>query len=340
MTTIYVSPSTFSARIQGYGETVPRHHLSLSAEVSGRVVRLASKLESGSRFGEGEVLLNLDDTAYQQALASAQHDLASAEVELLEEELNARQARQEWQRSGLEGKPDSPLVLHEPQLKAAKAKVAKYQRSVSLARSDLAKTQIRAPFDALLINRSVQPGSYVQNGTPLAELYSTDVASVSIPLSDMQWALLPDTAQIINEKTIVQLFSSDAERSWEGRIARVEQHVDKQNRQRSLVVEVAHPLDQEPPLYPSTFVTAEIPGKQVAGLWRLPASALTQDGKIWYVDNAGQLVSETTEIVFSSGNFIYVQPPSGLTTASVVVYPLSSYLPGMQVAQRPAEKKP
>jgi RND family efflux transporter MFP subunit len=331
VTVVNVTPSDYQASIIGYGETTPQYHLKLTAEVSGRVTSLSPKLQTGSRFDKGELLVELDDTAYKQALASAQYDLHGAEVEMLQETLDAEQAKDEWERSGLKGAPESALVLHEPQLKAAKSKLEMVRQSVATASAELAKTRITAPFEALVVSRDVQPGSYASTGSQLMELYSTDLVEASIPLSDPQWEKLPPPAELLAGKWPVLLLSDDGEHSWEGYVTRIEQHVNSENRQRALIIAIDNPLDQEIPLYPGTFVRAEIPGRHFSDVWRIPESSLTQDMTIWYVDESSQLAKAQADVVFTDKESVYIRPVEFIDHTSVAIYPLSSYLPGMRV---------
>jgi RND family efflux transporter MFP subunit len=331
VTVVKVTSSDHQTHIIGYGETAPRYHLKLVAEVSGRVTRFSPKLATGSRLNKGELLVELDNTAYKQVLASAQYDLHEAEVEMLEETLDAQQAKDEWKRSGLKGDPESPLVLHQPQLKAAKSKLAMVKQSVATASADLAKTRITAPFDALVVSRDIQPGSYASTGTQLVELYSTDRIEASIPLSDAQWDKLPLPDELLGGKWPVRLLSDDGERSWEGYVTRIEQHVNSENRQRALIIALDNPLDQKIPLYPGAFVRAEIPGQHISGVWRIPESSITQDMTIWYVDESSQLAKAQADVIFTDSESAYIRPVESLDSGLIAIYPLSSYLPGMRV---------
>ena len=186
-----VMPADFQATVNGHGEAKASYQLKLLAEVSGRVRELSPKFNSGRQFNAGEVLLRIEDTPYREALASAQSSLADAELALLQEQRNSEQALAEWQRSGLDGEPASPLVLRKPQLKAAQAKVTQARQAERKAQYDLDKTVIRAPFDAVIVSRDVQPGSFLQGGAQVAELYNTDIIEVAVPLSESQWRSLP-----------------------------------------------------------------------------------------------------------------------------------------------------
>jgi len=187
VSTVQPVSGTFEARITGYGEVTPVQRLNLAAEVSGKVVSVADAFKSGTQLKAGAVLLTIDDQPYREAVASAESALAAAEVTLLQQQLNRTQAKAEWQRSGLSGSPDSQLALYEPQVKAAQAAVDHARRTLQKARSDLKKTVVRAPFNALVVNRTAELGSYVQTGTELAALYGTDQVELTVPLSSTDW---------------------------------------------------------------------------------------------------------------------------------------------------------
>lgn len=332
-----VSPASYQAHIAVFGSAQPRYSLDVITEVSGQVTFLSEKLQSGQTLKKGELMLTLDDRPYQQAVANAQTQVSDARIAYLQEELNVQQAQQEWQRSGLSGLPDSELVLRQPQLKAAKNKLEYAQKSLIQAQADLQKSHVKSPFSALVINRSAQPGAYLPSGSQVSQLYSTDVMDISLALSAAQWQQLPPLENMIEQKWKVTLMNNSQQSNtakteqWEAVVTRGEQHINSASRQRSLIVSVSNPLNQNPPLYPGTFVEASINGKSVENLWQLPASAITQNNQLWYMDDNGLLQSAAADIRFSNANNVYVDPLPSLSSTQVLLHPLGSYLVGMKV---------
>ncbi|MDK2779402.1 MAG: efflux RND transporter periplasmic adaptor subunit [Pseudomonadota bacterium] len=335
---ITVSSGRYAPSVEAFGAAEPHFSLTLSAQVSGRVASLADNFESGRQIHQGDLLLQLEDSDYRAALASAGNDLASAEVDLLEAQREAAQARAEWEASGMQGEPDSPLVLHEPQVKAARAAVSNARAAVASARKDLQQTSITAPFDALIVSRSVAPGSYLQSGGEVATLYSTDRVEIPLSLSQRDWNNLPDISTLDQGDWPVTLTAVESGQQWQGYIRRAERHVDDSSRQQSLIAALDNPLQQSPVLAPGTFIRADIHGREVDNLWRLPPAALSQRGEIWYVD-AGVLKKFATAASASDASAIYIRPPQALRNQSVQVltHPLSSYMPGMAV--KPVESE-
>ncbi|MFL9758257.1 efflux RND transporter periplasmic adaptor subunit [Vibrio cyclitrophicus] len=330
----------YLAEVVGYGEAKSRYELMFSTEVSGRVEAISSQFETGQVIGKGEVIANIDSTSYQQAVTEAKANVAQAQLDLLEEQREGEQAKSEWKRSGLSGEPDSPLVLREPQLAQVTAALENAKLELAKAEQDLEKTTLVAPFDSLVVSRDVQPGSYAQTGTQIATLYSIDEVEVSVPLSENQWLSLPnsDNSQLKQQPWPVTLSSSDGQFQWQGYVERVEQHLQQDTRQRSLIVKVDNPLEQQKDLYPGTFVKATISGKRLTQLWQLPASAISQQGDLWFVDANGQLSKSNANVEFEKGGLIYVDPTklnnpnvSNSDSVQVVKRPLSSFKVGMIV---------
>ncbi len=334
-----VSAGSYHARITGFGSVSPHFELTLTARVSGQVKTLSNAFETGKRIKKGELMAALDDTEYRQALATAQKELSDAQLSLLEEQRQAVQAKAEWQSSGLSGEPASELVLRGPQVAAAKQAVAAAKAAVETAKADLSHTKITAPFDALVVERSVSPGSFVQAGSTLAALYSTDRAEITVSLSDSQWSGLPDTKALSSGKWPVTLVHAQSGREWTGYILRALGQVDEKSRQQRLIVALDSPLDSDPPLLFNTFVKVTINGQTMDNLWELPGSAFSQKGEIWYVAADNTLASFSTEPLFSYQDAVYVIPPEDLagTPRKILIHPLSHYLKGMTV--NPVEEK-
>ncbi|GLP98453.1 MAG: efflux RND transporter periplasmic adaptor subunit [Pseudomonadota bacterium] len=330
---IKVVAGSYASEVKAYGAAKPHFDISLTAQVAGQIDSISDQFETGKRLKKNTIMARLENSEYQAAVESARQALSSAKVSLLEEERQGLQALSEWKSSGLEGEPDSDLVLRKPQLAAAKATVKQAEASLKAAEKDLSQSAIKAPFDALVINRAVSPGGYVQTGSEVATLYSTDRVEISVALSAQEWNNLPSLAILNSGKWPVEVESVEDHHIWQGRVLRAEQNLNVETRQRSLIIAVDEPLDLEPALFPGTFVSAHITGRNVAGVWKLPNSALSQRGEVWYVSADNTLQKFSASPLFSSSGYIYIQPPESLnnTPVMILVSPLNSYLEGMAV---------
>jgi len=329
---VKVTPTTYNATVKGYGQASATHVLTLSAQVSGQITSLSSHFETGALLNKGEVMAFVDETDYQQALAAAEATYEAAYVALEEERLQGVQAQDEWTRSGLTGEPESALVLRAPQLKSAQAALREAEQNVAAAKRDLAFASITAPFNALVVSRSIQPGSYVQVGTEVAGLYSADVAEISIPLSPSQWAQLPQAKVGEKPDWNVKLTDTTGKQQWQGSIQRIELHQDEDTRQRRAVAVVKNPLSLTSPLYFGTFLVAEIEGRALENVWKIPSSAVSQKQEVWFVDPQTNLLNKfTPDVFFEYEGFAYIAPLKDSNQALIVARPLNNYLVNTRV---------
>ena len=326
------APAEHREPILAHGEALARFDITVAAEVTGRVTAIGATLEPGGELNAGDILLNIDDTEYRQAVSLAQQAIADARVRLLEETQRGVQAEREWEAAGLGDEPLSDLVLRKPQQQLARAAEQSARDQLAAAELNLQRTQVSAPFDSIVVERLVAPGSYVSPGTPLARLVSRDRVEIRVPLSDRQWRV---AATETGTDVIVR--SPDGAATWAGRVLRTEGHVDRENRQRAVVIAVDNPVEQHPPLHPGRFVSVEIPGAVFDVTYRLPPSALSTDGEIWYVDDDDRLNSFRPSSIHNFNDVILVVAPDGNGKRRILLRPLAAYDIGQHV--RPVESE-
>ena len=319
-------PSTYQTYVSGHGEAKAHWALSLKAQVKGEITDMSEQFATGNVVKKGQVLAQIDNTEYLQAVASAKATLADAKLALQEEQDLGNQAKREWQRSGVTQAPSSPLVFRTLQLEAAQATADNAQYALQTAQRDEKNTHISAPFDAVILSRDVDLGTYVSIGDTLATLNSTDKVEISVPLSLSQWQNLAS-----DKSGEVILSDVTTQNQWQGYIARFEQHLDDSSRQRSVVVALDKPFEQATPLLPGTFLAVQIAGKALNNVIKLPASAVSQEGLIWYVNEQNTLMSIQAQKLFERGDYVYISPIEGHTNLRVVARPLVSYLNDMLV---------
>lgn len=330
---VTVSTASYASTVEAFGAAEPHFSLNLTAQVAGQVEQLSGQFEVGNHIKASDWLIKLENSNYEAMLATTNYNLSEAKLALLEEQRLGQQALLEWKASGLSGEPDSDLVLRQPQLEAATAAVTNAEKALQAAKKDLKQSIITSPFDAIITERFVAPGSYIQTGTEIASLNSTDRIEVAISLSSQDWQQLPSENMLTSGKWPVILSRVEDGQQWTAYVLRSQQHLQGETRQRDLIVALDAPFEQSPALFPGTFIKASIDGRMVDGLWKLPNTALSQRGEIWYLNPDNSLNKLQTTPLFARDEFIYIATPEHLATSPqrVLIHPLNSYLKGMQV---------
>ena len=288
---VAVEPTSVELRVRSQGSVVPATEADLVSEVAGNIVWVAESFEVGGFFDTGDVLLRLDRRDYELAVASARASVAQARVALTREEAEAEVAREEWEDLGEPGEP-GPLVLREPQLDEARARVEAALANQARAELDLSRTAIRAPFAGRLRAKRVDRGEFVNRGMPLATIYSVDAAEVTLPVPDSELAFLdlPLGADLRGAGPLVVLQARFAGglHEWEARIVRVGGEIDPATRMVNLIARVEDPyraMGDRPPLSVGLFVDAEVVGRSVDSVFEVPRGALVGADRVWLVED-------------------------------------------------------
>ncbi len=280
--------------IASQGVVEARTLTNAAAEVAGKVIAVAPAMEAGGRFEEGDVLLRIDQSDYESAVARARSALASAALELQVEEAKAEQSVRDWKKLGRREEP-SPLVQREPQLASARAAYAAAEAEVAKRERDLERTVLRAPYRGRVLRTHTDLASFVGVGAPLADFYESTALEVRLPIS------LPDLEflDLTSQGTVVELSTSTGHR-WEAEIVRQESEIDRRSRSLHLIAAVRQRSSSEEDdalMVPGLFVRASIKGRALTDVFRLPRRALQEEDTIIVVENGDTLSRREVTVV-------------------------------------------
>ncbi|WP_420439921.1 efflux RND transporter periplasmic adaptor subunit [Candidatus Palauibacter sp.] len=298
-------------KVRGGGTVRPSAEVTIASQVGGRVVWTSPALVSGGRFLENEPLLRIDPADYENAVEAAEADVAQREVALLEAEENARLALDEWRRlaarESLDPTPPNALVTRQPQLDAAAAALRSAGARLEDARLALERTWIRAPFNGIVREETVDLGQFVAVGQIVGRLYATDAVEIVVPLSDNEAALIERlwSARAGDAATRIPVAITSEygglEYAWSGYVDRAESALDEQTRTVDVVVTVPEPFaapeddPRRPPLLLGSYATVDIEGASFEEYAVVPASAVRDGDVLWTVENDTLLVMTPVE---------------------------------------------
>ncbi len=296
--------------VHGAGTVRPSAEIEITTQVSGRVDWMSPSFHSGGRVKAGETIFRIEQADYLYRLREAVADLEDRKVALLEAEEQATVARTEYEQysgrqleSGSSVNLAAPLVLKEPQLKAAQAALKREEARVAQAKLALSRTRVKAPFDGYVREESVDIGQFLIVGQPVGRLFASDAVEVVVPLSDANTAMIPGLwalqAGDSNPRVPARVKAryGDASYVWDGYVDRAEASLDKQTRTTDVIVRVPNPFsagtlldgpgnrDRTPPLLIGKFVEVEIRGLVPESYFRVPRSALQPGNEVWVARN-------------------------------------------------------
>lgn len=308
-----ITPRPHQFSVSSWGELQPREKTTLTPEVTGRVIAFHENFIEGGLIRQGEVLVTLDDSDYRSALLTAQSNLAAAQAKLQEDQALARVAEQELRNT----QDPTPLALRLPQLQSSEAAVKSAEAGLQKAQRDLARTQIVAPYDALVKSRNTGVGQVVSMGTTLGEIYNVERAEIHLPIASFDLQFLQE--QVVGSPAHIETLTEPRPVN----IVRDLGIVDTQTRMTRLVASLDDPYglhNGKPALRFGQFVTVRISGQSVSDVYRLPQEALVRDS-IWLVSDDNTLQRQQVNILRKEGRDVLITEGISATDTLVVMPP-------------------
>ncbi|MDO6720408.1 efflux RND transporter periplasmic adaptor subunit [Psychrosphaera sp. 1_MG-2023] len=315
-----VNSESHQVKIVGHGAVTPVEKTMLSAQVAGEILKWHPNFVAGGLVKSGEVLVEIDPVPYQAALLRAESSLSAANSKLVEEKGRADVAKIEAKT--LPDAKVTDLYLRKPQLMSAMADVKSAQASVKAAQNDLNNTKVVAPYDALVINRTIGRGQYASPGMSIGEIYNIEKAEVSFPIAGFDRSFLP-----------TQLAGKSAQISTEGNfsytrqavISRDSGRIDSDTRMSHLVVEINDPYSlksDQPKVMFGSYVQVSFDGAPLNNVFRL-SQDLVSNRKVWIIDEDNKLRVNKVEVVREEGEIYLIG--SGLNENDKIVTTVPEY---------------
>lgn len=377
-------PENVPVVITGYGEVRALDVVALTPEVAGKIVRIHPRLEAGELIEQGAQLFAIDDTNYQAAYQEAVAAVAQQEntVRRLQAQLridktrlrtlarNRDLAAAEYKRvlklfetvsvgtrSGVDAAEQAmnsardradqmaqDISIYPIQIKETESALAMSRARLQLAKANLARCSVRAPFDGRVKETRLELGQYVVPGQAAVTLADDSMIEILVPLDSRdarQWlqfdakSLFEPTAwfnRLVAVPCRIIWTEADSDDAWEGQLHRVVRF-DQQTRTLTVAVRVDAPHAQAGasaslPLVEGMFCRVEIPGRAMASVVRLPRWAVSFQNTV-YLIQADRLKTVPVKPVRFQGDEVFVAEgiaPGDTVVTTRLVDPLENAL--------------
>lgn len=322
-----IQSADYPVLITSFGEVNPLESTLISSQVAGEVTGWNENFVAGGLVLRGEILFSIEKDTYEAALLQAEANLSSAQALLIEEQARANVAKQE--AKNLPNNKVSDLYLRIPQVLSAEAAVKSAQARLKIAQRDLANCEIKAPYDALVINRNVGVGQYVNQGAQVAVLNNVEKAEIIFPIAGFDNAFLPLSVAGTPVTIVTKGFDAI---SREGVIARDLGVIDQATRMSQLVVRIDDPYGIKNGLVAlkyGSYVEVQFIGRTLQQVYRLPQELVT-NRTVWIVDEDNKLEPRKVDIIREEGAYFLIG--DGLNNNDKIVITLPEYpQKGMEV---------
>src|SRR6201981_2691084 len=161
----------------------------IQPQVSGYLIR--QDYHEGAFVKKGQLLFEIDPRPFQAVLDQAKGQLAQAEAQMANAELNVRRDIPEAEAHAI---PQSQLDTDTQSLRGAKAAVEAAQASVEQAELNLGYTRVVSLIDGIAGINTVQVRNLVGPSTVLTAVSQVSPIKVYFPISEQEYLRLADGA--------------------------------------------------------------------------------------------------------------------------------------------------
>jgi HlyD family secretion protein len=312
------------------GTVKARRRARISPEIGGRVAYIGFR--PGAHVRKGEVLLRINDSDLKASLALTMQDVETARASAQEACLSAELAARDLKRT-LDLKDDRIVSVEmvdrlqsqsdaaSARCQAARANIERAQAAIDLARANLNKTVLRAPFDGVVADLKAEVGEWASPSPPalpippVFDIIDPSSIYVSAPLDEV------DAGRMSPGQPARVTLDPYPNRSFKGHVSRVAPYVqDIVEQNRTIEVEVDFDdAEFARALLPGTSADVEVILRSVDRVLRLPTYALLEGDRVLVLDG-GRLVSR--QVVTGLRNWEYAEVKDGLGEGDPLVVSL------------------
>jgi multidrug efflux pump subunit AcrA (membrane-fusion protein) len=186
----------------------------------------------------------------------------------------------------------------------------------------LKKYTLTAPFNGVLTEALVTPGSLVRNGQKLGEFIDPTVFELELAVSKA----LISSVTVGKEVTVIN--PENELQSWLGKVTRINGRVNPSTQTVQIFV-----LVKGEKLKEGMYLEANIAGQEKLNALKIPRNLLVDDTKMYVIDADSNLALQEVNVVHKSRGFVIVQ---GVQNGDLV---MSKPIPGAYAGMKVIVKK-
>ncbi len=311
------------------GTLKARRRAKLAPEIGGRVVELPRR--RGARVRKGDLLLRVDDSLQRARVALAEDEQKAASAQREQACLVAERASRERERarklaqdgllpSDSYDRVESEARAADAACRAAKATLDRAGSAVDLAKAELAKTVLRAPFDGVVADTFIEEGEWTAPSPPalpippVLDLIDTRSIYVSAPMDEV------DSGRIRKGQPARVSVDSQPGKHFPARVVEVAPYVlDRLEQNRTVEIELELDPSAAAGLLPGTSADAEVILSARDAVLRVPTQALLEGNRVLVLDK-DRLAERGLQIGIR--NWDWTEVTSGLAAGESVVLSL------------------
>ena len=293
------------------GNLVAKRRVELYAEVQG-VFKSGNKLfKPGQEYKAGEILIRIDAAEYYANVQSSKSNLYNLITSIMPDlRLDYPEIFDKWQ-SFLANFDINRSVPPLPEMTSDKEKyfisgrgILTNYYTIKNLEQRLAKYTIAAPFNGVLTEALVTEGTLVRSGQKLGEFINTNDYELEVAISKTY-------SDLLNVGEVVELKSIDKNKTYQGKVTRINGRVDLASQTITAFIEV-----KDPDLREGMYLEAHLKAKEEPNAIEINRSLLLETEQIFVVRDSVLDLIPVKPVYFSDNRVVLKDVPDGITILS------------------------
>ena len=291
-----IKKSTHPIIVEGYGLIQASQETTITPQVKGKIVYINPRLNIGTQFKKGDILARIEQADYQKAISQENAHVQKATLELIQEEAKKIVAKKEWDllnKHSQESITNKELTLRTIFVENAHAKLIATQSSLEIAKLNLERTNIRAPYNGYIMNKNFEIGDIINNNNNIMTFANLDLLEVQANISKDFLKYFPNS--IKQYKAFIY--------DKEVKMINIIPQLNKNSKQATILVNFKN---QKNKTLIEDFVKVKFFAQEIDSAFRIPFSALRNNNTLWIKkDNRLKIID--CLVIIKQGNSIIVR---------------------------------
>lgn len=296
--------------IEAFGRLHALNSIEVFSEVGGKMTLSSGRFKVGNLFSRGDIMIQIDPEEAEINLLSLKSEFLNLLTSIMPDiKADFPSEYNKWS-SYLEKYDIKKTLAELPEYSSAKEKYFLASRkifqnyyNVKNAELRMDKHIIRAPFDGIVTESMIEPGTIVRIGQKLGKFSGTGQFELELTYS-------ADDIKLLREGMTVIIEHNDSGAEFEGRIARIARSIDPATQTVKAYVYLSGQGLKE-----GMYLRAVTRGSKLPASIALPRAALVNNSHVYLIKN-GTLVSSDIEIIKIGNDLVYL---TGIAPGDTIV---------------------
>ena len=319
---VEVKNNVYNVQIPSNGVLEAYQRIKVTARVQGLMQTISPLFKSGQAYKKGQTLVKIESSEFRSNVISQRASLYNLITSVLPDlELDFPEAYEIWKAFLLQFDveqtvPALPAMEENVRLFiSGRGIISSYYALQNLEKS-LTFYSIKAPFDGVLVAANVTEGSLIRPGQELGDFIAPDHYELKV-------ALPKSYVEKIAVGASVELKSIDTQKTYPGKVARINAKVTTQTQSVEVFIRVSNPELKE-----VMYMESQIGALEFENVFSIDRGLLDGDQQLYLIEKNQLQLKQVKVVHFTETDAIV----SGLTDGQLLIaQPIIGAYQGMEV---------